>query len=80
MEKDGNVELIIGASGGSRIITSVAQAMFDVLDYDMDVWQAVADKRAHHQLFPNLVVLEDGFDEEWAKKFEEKNHTVRLGF
>ncbi|KAJ3048386.1 hypothetical protein HK097_010622 [Rhizophlyctis rosea] len=76
VEKDGEVELIVGASGGSRIITSVAQAMFDVLDYDMDVWQAVGDKRAHHQLFPNLVALEDGFREEWAEGLEKRNHTI----
>ncbi|KAJ3038757.1 hypothetical protein HDV00_000331 [Rhizophlyctis rosea] len=76
VEKDGQVELIIGASGGSRIITSVAQGIVDVLDYDMDAWEAVADKRAHHQLFPNMLVLEDGFDEGFISGFEERGHKI----
>ncbi|KAJ3279558.1 Gamma-glutamyltranspeptidase 1, partial [Borealophlyctis nickersoniae] len=70
------VELIIGASGGSRIITSVAQAVLDVLEYGFDVWEAVVDPRAHHQLFPNMLVTEYGFDERYAVELEKRGHVL----
>ena len=55
IEKDGKVELVVGASGGSRIITSTANVIVNVLDFGRNPLDAVSDPRAHHQLLPNLV-------------------------
>ncbi len=40
-DKDGNLELVVGSPGGSRIIDYVAQTIIGVLDFDMDIQQAI---------------------------------------
>ncbi len=49
---------ITGASGGPRIITGVAQALLNALEFEMDAEAAVAAPRVHHQWFPNILALE----------------------
>ncbi len=49
---DGEVSLVAGSPGGSTIITSVYQAIVNVLDFGMTAEQAVAATRFHHQLLP----------------------------
>jgi gamma-glutamyltranspeptidase/glutathione hydrolase len=43
--RDGEPVLVIGAPGATRIITSVAQVIVNVLDFGMDVAEAVAAPR-----------------------------------
>lgn len=57
--------LVIGASGGSKIITAVAQVAIKALWMDMDLKEAIDDRRVHHQLYPPEVQIENGFD--WVK-------------
>ncbi len=40
-DKDGNLKLIVGSPGGSRIISYVAQTIINVLDYGMDIQSAI---------------------------------------
>ena len=40
--RDGQPVLVVGSPGGSRIIGYVAQAIVNVIDFDMDVQQAAA--------------------------------------
>ncbi|KAJ1933864.1 hypothetical protein GGF37_006578, partial [Kickxella alabastrina] len=53
IERDGRVELVVGGSGGSRILTSVLQVIINVLDFGMRLDQAVDMPRLHHQLLPH---------------------------
>lgn len=48
--KDGKPVTVIGTPGGSRIFTAVYQVLADMVDYGMDVEQAVKNRRFHHQL------------------------------
>ena len=57
-DPDGRLFLVIGAPGGSTIITTVFQVIANVIDYDMDVEQAVAAGRVHHQWKPNTLHYE----------------------
>jgi gamma-glutamyltranspeptidase/glutathione hydrolase len=52
LNTDGRVGMVLGSPGGSTIITSVYQAMVNVLDYGMTADEAVAATRVHHQLLP----------------------------
>jgi gamma-glutamyltranspeptidase/glutathione hydrolase len=56
--KDGQPVLLLGASGGPRIITSVLNVMIDVLDYDMPLDEAIEAVRIHHQWMPNEVYFD----------------------
>jgi gamma-glutamyltranspeptidase/glutathione hydrolase len=50
--RDGRVAIVVGSPGGSTIITSVYQAIVDVVDFGMSPVQAVGAPRFHHQLLP----------------------------
>ncbi|KAJ2161649.1 hypothetical protein GGF46_001331 [Coemansia sp. RSA 552] len=53
IENNGHVELVLGGSGGSRILTAVLQAIVNVLDFGMRLDEAIDAPRLHHQLLPN---------------------------
>lgn len=55
-------KLVIGASGGSKIIAAVAQVAIKTLWMDMNIKDAIDDMRVHHQLYPTAADFETGFD------------------
>lgn len=59
--KDGKVHLVIGAPGGGRIPTEIAQVMVYVLDYGLDPLEAVKLPRIYAQATNRKVQLEHGF-------------------
>ena len=60
VDAEDRVVAVVGASGGSKIITAVAQTLFRVLYLGDNVKQAVDARRLHHQLFPMNLNYEDG--------------------
>ena len=50
--------LVVGTPGGSTIITSVLQAILNVVDYGLNPQQAVAAPRLHHQWLPDQLDAE----------------------
>lgn len=58
--KDDKPVLIVGSPGGSTIITAVLQVVLNVLDFEMEVKEAVNAPRIHHQWYPEHVSLEEG--------------------
>ena len=52
---DGRFEMAVGASGGSKITTGVAQVVLNVLSFCRSVRDAVDEPRIHHQLLPDMV-------------------------
>jgi gamma-glutamyltranspeptidase / glutathione hydrolase len=55
---DGRVRLVTGTPGGSTIITTVAQVVSNVVDFDMDLGSATAAPRLHHQHLPDVLRFE----------------------
>lgn len=56
--RDGKPFMVIGSPGGSRIITITLEAILNVVDFGMDISQAVNAPRVHHQWQPDKVFLE----------------------
>lgn len=56
--RDGRLFLVVGSPGGPRIISSVLQAILNVVDFGMDVQQAVDAPRIHHQWLPDRLYAE----------------------
>jgi gamma-glutamyltranspeptidase/glutathione hydrolase len=56
--KGGEVELVLGAAGGSRIITAVFEELSNALDFGMDAADAVRAPRFHQQDLPDVLELE----------------------
>ncbi|HOM13552.1 MAG TPA: gamma-glutamyltransferase [Rubrivivax sp.] len=56
--KDGKTVMVIGTPGGSRIITAVLNTMVNMIDYGMNVQEAVDAPRFHQQWLPETTNLE----------------------
>lgn len=55
LEKDGKLFMVVGTPGGSTIITSVFQVILNVIDFEMDMQEAVNAPRFHHQWKPDNI-------------------------
>lgn len=74
----GQLRLVVGAPGGSTIITTVLQVILHVLVYEMPVEKAVAAPRLHHQWLPDAVMVEAfGFDTLTLAELRRRGHTLR---
>ena len=60
---DGRVRLVIGAAGGTKITTAVAQSILKNQWLQTDVKEAIDMRRVHHQLMPMEVAYEEDTDE-----------------
>jgi gamma-glutamyltranspeptidase/glutathione hydrolase len=58
LDRAGRPFLLVGARGGPRIITAVAQTIVNVLDHRMSLADAVNAPRIHHQAIPDTVRYE----------------------
>jgi gamma-glutamyltranspeptidase/glutathione hydrolase len=58
VERDSRVVLVLGSPGGSRIITTVLEAVMNIVDYGMAAQEAVDAPRLHHQSRPEDVYFE----------------------
>lgn len=58
VEKDGRLFMVVGTPGGSTIMTSVFQTILNVVDFGMNMQEAVSAPRFHHQWLPAEVAVE----------------------
>jgi gamma-glutamyltranspeptidase/glutathione hydrolase len=73
--------LVLGAPGGSRIVSQVLLAVLDYLRAPVvDLPAIVAAPRYHHQWWPDRVELEPGgFPAEWRAALESRGHRLQTG-
>ena len=76
--RDGQFFMALGAPGGARIITAVLEVMLNVLDFKMNVQDAVDAPRFHHQWQPDSLFLEPGISPDTAALLRAKGHTIDL--
>lgn len=72
--------LILGAPGGSRIVSQVLLAVLEYLRTpEVDLARLVAMPRYHHQYWPDRVEIEPGaFAPEWRAALEAKGHAIQV--
>lgn len=58
VSKDGQPVMVVGTPGGSRIITAVLHTILNVVDYGMNVQEAVDAPRFHQQWLPEATNVE----------------------
>jgi gamma-glutamyltranspeptidase/glutathione hydrolase len=75
---DGRVELVVGASGGSQIISGTLEVLLDILVFGMDPQEAVAAPRFHHQWIPDVLLVEPGFPPDVVAALEARGHVVQV--
>jgi len=75
--QDGNVVMVTGSPGGSKIITGTLQSIIHVIDFGMDARQAVSVPRIHHQWLPDKAYCEFyGVSPDTRKRLEALGHAV----
>jgi gamma-glutamyltranspeptidase/glutathione hydrolase len=77
--KDGKLFLVLGSPGGARIITTVANILMGVVDYGMNIQEAVNAPRFHHQWMPDMVNVEQWFSPDAVRLLEQMGHKVEIG-
>jgi gamma-glutamyltranspeptidase/glutathione hydrolase len=58
LTQDGRPVMVLGTPGGSRIITAVLHTLLNVIDYGMNLQEAVDAPRFHQQWLPDLTYVE----------------------
>lgn len=70
--------LILGSPGGSTIITSVFQVLYNVLNFEMNLADAVNFPRFHHQWKPDYIQFEEfSINSEVQKILREKGQKLK---
>jgi len=78
VEKDGKLFLVAGSPGGSTIPTTVFQVITNVIDYKMNIRQAVDTGRFHDQWLPDYIMFEKGtIDSLVIKGLKGMNYNLR---
>ncbi len=76
--KNDHVFMVLGTPGGSTIITSVFQTILNVVDFDMNMYEAVQAKRFHHQFLPDYIMYEKkAFTPEVIKQLKQAGHHLK---
>ena len=76
--KDGKPFLVLGAHGGSTIITTVANIVMGVVDFGLDIQEAVNAPRFHHQWLPDEIDVEDRLSPDTINLLVSKGHKLRV--
>src|SRR3989441_5810098 len=77
--KDGKLFLVLGSPGGPRIITTVANILMGVVDYRMNIQEAVNAARFHNQWLPDVSRVEQWFSPDTVKTLREMGHKIEFG-
>jgi gamma-glutamyltranspeptidase/glutathione hydrolase len=75
--KDGKPYLALGSPGGPTIIDTVLEVIVNVLDFHMNVQDAVNWPRFHHQWMPDQLSMENGYSPDTVALLEKRGYTIR---
>jgi gamma-glutamyltranspeptidase / glutathione hydrolase len=78
LTRDGQFFMALGAPGGARIITSVLQVLLNVVDFHMNVRDAVDAPRIHHQWQPDGLSLDPTVSPDTAALLRARGHTLDI--
>jgi gamma-glutamyltranspeptidase/glutathione hydrolase len=76
--KDGKLFLVLGSPGGPTIITTVANVFIGVVDFSLDIQEAVNAPRFHHQWLPDEILVEDRLSPDTMNLLRSKGHKLNV--
>ncbi len=78
--RDNKPFMVLGAAGGSTIITTVLQAIINVIDYGMNIQQAIDAPRIHMQWLPDTIFNEPyAINPDTYKILKQRQHHLTPG-
>jgi gamma-glutamyltranspeptidase / glutathione hydrolase len=76
---DGKTFLVLGSPGSSKIITTVANVLMGVVDYGMNIQEAVDAPRFHNQWMPDVLNVEQWFSPDTVQRLQKMGYNVEFG-
>jgi gamma-glutamyltranspeptidase/glutathione hydrolase len=76
--KDGKLFMVLGSPGGPTIITTVANVIIGVVDFSLDIQEAVNAPRFHHQWLPDGILVEDRLSPDTMNVLRSKGHKLKV--
>ena len=76
---DGKTVLVLGSPGSSKIITTVANVLMGVVDYGMNIQEAVNAPRFHNQWMPDVVNVEKWFSPDTVNLLRKMGYNIEIG-
>jgi gamma-glutamyltranspeptidase/glutathione hydrolase len=76
--KDGKLFLVLGSPGGPTIITTVANVLLGVVDFSLDIQEAVDAPRFHHQWLPDQILVEDRLSPDTMNILRSEGHKLSV--
>ena len=70
--------LVVGTPGGTTIPTSVYQTIADIIDFKMKPRDAVDKPKFHQQWLPDVIYVEQGFDENVIEVLKKMGYTISM--
>jgi gamma-glutamyltranspeptidase / glutathione hydrolase len=77
--RGGKPFLVLGSPGSSKIITTVANVLMGVIDYGMNIQEAVNAPRFHHQWLPDVLNVEQWFSPDTVQGLRKMGYNVQVG-
>jgi gamma-glutamyltranspeptidase/glutathione hydrolase len=76
---DGKTVMVLGSPGSSKIITTVANVLMGVIDYKLNLQEAVDAPRFHNQWLPDVVNVEKSFFPDTINLLRHMGYKVQIG-
>jgi gamma-glutamyltranspeptidase/glutathione hydrolase len=76
--ESGKVRFVAGSNGGPRILSSVLLSFLAVVDWQMDVQEAVSAPRFHHQWRPDVLEVEAETPADVIEALRRRGHEVKV--
>ena len=77
LKEDGTPFMVLGSPGATKIITTVAQIISNVIDFDMDMQEAINAPRLYNNA-TSAIQYESRFSEDTMKKLEELGNGLEM--
>ncbi|XP_041078994.1 glutathione hydrolase 1 proenzyme-like [Polyodon spathula] len=75
-DKNNKVKMVVGASGGTRIIPATALVILNALFFDYDVNKAVTEPRMYIKFLPKIAEVEKDMDKNIIEELNLKKHQI----
>ncbi len=81
VEKNGKLFMVVGTPGGSTIITSVLQTILNVVDFGLNIQEAVDAPRFHHQWLPDQIFYDRfAFPKDVVANLQKMGHHLKARY
>jgi gamma-glutamyltranspeptidase/glutathione hydrolase len=74
----GKFYMVVGTPGGPTIINTVLQTILNVLEFHMNMQEAVDQPRIHHQWLPDTLTVEKTVSPDTIELLRQRGHHIRV--